>query len=126
MLRILSFTKTGIELNEKLCKKLNNDSCAGYAPKRILGRNEELDPLPENIPEWIQEYWGVDDFLFIGAAGIAVRMIAPSVKDKYTDSAVLVMDENYSIIVRTYGRSHSSGRADCRHYGSHSGDHDSY
>ena len=55
MLRILSFTKTGIELNEKLCKKLNNDSCAGYAPKRILDRNEELTYLPENIPEWIQE-----------------------------------------------------------------------
>ena len=77
MLRILSFTKTGTELNEKLCKKLNNDSCAGYAPKRILDRKEELTYLPENIPEWIQEYWGVDDFLFIGAAGIAVRMIAP-------------------------------------------------
>lgn len=75
MLRILSFTKTGIELNEKLCKKLNNDSCAGYAPKRILDRKEELTYLPENIPEWIQEYWGVDDFLFIGAAGIAVRMM---------------------------------------------------
>ena len=79
MLRILSFTKTGTELNEKLRKKLNNDSCAGYAPKRILDRKEELTYLPENIPEWIQEYWGVDDFLFIGAAGIAVRMIAPSV-----------------------------------------------
>lgn len=55
--------------------------------------------LPENIPEWIQEYWGVDDFLFIGAAGIAVRMIAPSVKDKYTDSAVLVMDEKAQHII---------------------------
>ena len=99
MLRILSFTKTGIELNEKLCKKLNNDSCAGYAPKRILDRKEKLTYLPENIPEWIQEYWGVDDFLFIGAAGIAVRMIAPSVKDKYTDSAVLVMDEKAQHII---------------------------
>ena len=99
MLRILSFTKTGTELNEKLRKKLNNDSCAGYAPKRILDRKEELTYLPENIPEWIQEYWGVDDFLFIGAAGIAVRMIAPSVKDKYTDSAVLVMDEKAQHII---------------------------
>ena len=59
----------------------------------------KLTYLPENIPEWIQEYWGVDDFLFIGAAGIAVRMIAPSVKDKYTDSAVLVMDEKAQHII---------------------------
>ena len=99
MLRILSFTKTGTELNEKLCKKLNNDFCEGYAPKRTLGRNEELTYLPENIPEWIQEHWSVDDFLFIGATGIAVRMIAPSVKDKYTDSAVLVMDEKAQHII---------------------------
>ncbi len=99
MLRILSFTKTGTELNEKLCKKLKNDFCAGYAPKRVLDRNEELNFLPQNIPEWIQAHWSEDDFLFIGAAGIAVRMIAPSVKDKYTDSAVLVMDEKAQHII---------------------------
>ena len=99
MLRILSFTKTGTELNKKICKKLDNDFCAGYAPERILNENEELAPLPENIPEWIQEHWSVDDFLFIGAAGIAVRMIAPNVKDKYTDSAVLVMDEKAQYII---------------------------
>lgn len=59
MLRILSFTKTGTELNKKIYKKLNDDFCTGYARKRILEENEELDPLPENIPEWIQEHWGV-------------------------------------------------------------------
>lgn len=99
MLRILSFTKTGTELNKKICKKLNNDFCAGYVSKRIWNENKELDPLPENIPDWIQERWGVDDFLFIGAAGVAVRMIVPSVKDKYTDSAVIVMDEKAQYII---------------------------
>ena len=37
--------------------------------------------------------------MFIGAAGIAVRYIAPWVKDKYTDSAVLVMDERGRYII---------------------------
>ena len=36
---------------------------------------------------------GETSFLFIGAVGIAVRYIAPYVKDKFTDSAVVVMDE---------------------------------
>ena len=99
MLRILSFTKKGTELNKKIYKKLNNDFCVGYAPKRVLKEDKGVFPLPENIPEWIQEHWGGDDFLFIGAAGIAVRMIASSVKDKYTDSAVLVMDEKAQYVI---------------------------
>lgn len=42
---------------------------------------------------------GKDTYLFIGAAGIAVRSIAPLVKDKFTDSPVLVMDEKGGYII---------------------------
>ena len=37
--------------------------------------------------------------LFIGACGIAVRAIAPFVRDKLSDSAVLVMDEQGRFII---------------------------
>lgn len=43
-----------------------------------------------NPKELIREGWGETSFLFIGAVGIAVRYIAPYVKDKFTDSAVVV------------------------------------
>ncbi len=43
--------------------------------------------------------WGEKALLFIGAAGIAVRMIAPHVKDKFTDSPVLVMDEQGDYVI---------------------------
>ncbi len=38
-------------------------------------------------------------YFFIGAAGIAVRWIAPFVKDKFTDSPVLVMDEKGKYVI---------------------------
>ena len=49
--------------------------------------------------DWVGEGWGKDTYLFIGAAGIAVRSIAPRVKDKFTDSPVLVMDEKGGYII---------------------------
>lgn len=96
MLLILSFTRTGTELNRKLQEKLCGLECIGYAPERMA---DGIMTLPEDPKEWIKERWGKDDFLFIGAAGIAVRMIAPSIKDKYTDSAVVVMDEMSRFVI---------------------------
>lgn len=44
--------------------------------------------------EWLSAYWDrAGEILFIGAAGIAVRLIAPLIQDKMKDPAVVVMDE---------------------------------
>lgn len=49
---------------------------------------------PESVMKWTAEVFNTSDaLLFIGAAGIAVRAIAPLVRSKTTDPAVLVMDE---------------------------------
>ena len=96
---ILSFTAAGTELNRRLCEKIRGafgpeeapGRCGGYAPEKYAGRG--ISPLPADKRALIGGSWGKAAFIFIGAAGIAVRYIAPWVKDKYTDSPVLVIDE---------------------------------
>ena len=89
---VLGFTGAGTALGRELCRKLkkNGYDCQGYAPGKYAGEN--VLPLPENRSELFGGQWGRAAFLFIGAAGIAVRWIVPWVKDKYTDSPVLVME----------------------------------
>ena len=81
IIRICYFTEKGKETCEKLLNK-RSDLVAVIRSKE------------ENLTEWTKEGFEKHlPILFIGACGIAVRTIAPYVKDKLEDSPVLVMDE---------------------------------
>lgn len=96
---LLSFTGTGTQLSRKLCERLRNCSgrCEAYAPEKYAG--DGVLPLPADRSALIGGQWGKAAFVFIGAAGIAVRCITPWVKDKYTDSPVLAVDEKGQYVI---------------------------
>jgi len=79
---IISFTQAGVSLSERIC-------CDSAVFIRDI-----------TLSDWVKAHFCSGNALvFIGAAGIAVRAIAPFVKDKKTDPAVLVIDEKGSFVI---------------------------
>ena len=98
-IRVISFTSEGHRRNDLLRETLEKAglSCAGYRKGTAPGGSMLCEVT--SMYDCVGEGWGKDTYLFIGAAGIAVRSIAPLVKDKFTDSPVLVMDEKGGYII---------------------------
>ncbi|MBC8569292.1 cobalt-precorrin 5A hydrolase [Zongyangia hominis] len=98
---VIAFTARGGKLALRLCKALEEQGhgCAGYI------KMKDLPPLPlrpVNAPcaQWAGERFGeCDALIFVGACGIAVRAVAPWVKDKARDPAVLVLDEGGKYVI---------------------------
>lgn len=92
--RIYSFTGTGSCLALNLAEKLKQEGyvCTGYTVARFA-EDKRLQRLNDGWKQEIGASWGEHALVFIGAAGIAIRAIAPFVKDKFTDPPVIVLDE---------------------------------
>ncbi|MCR4924312.1 MAG: precorrin-4 C(11)-methyltransferase [Lachnospiraceae bacterium] len=88
---IISFTKKGFELAFRLKNALSGAS----APLEVYEESLSEEAKPSlSRKEWINDrFYKREALIFIGATGIAVRMIADLMQSKTTDPAVLVMDE---------------------------------
>lgn len=102
---IISFTKGGSVVCGKLVKRFRElgENCGGYVQKRFLNELQELPGIcavEEPVGVWSGRMFAdADALIYIGAAGIAVRAIAPYLKDKMTDPAVLVIDEQGQFVI---------------------------
>lgn len=98
---IISFTKNGAWLCSKIHQKLKEDGIVStpYMLSKTF-QNKELLPVKTSLSVWTEEqFLECTAIIFIGATGIAVRAIAPYLKSKDKDPAIICIDEmgNYVI-----------------------------
>lgn len=95
---VIAFTGTGMLLAEKIGEILRkkNHEVRLYLKSRHAApaRGSRMQLVEEKLEDWAHRTIpGMDAVIFVGASGIAVRTMAPFVKSKKTDPAVLVLDE---------------------------------
>ncbi|MGN0336946.1 MAG: cobalt-precorrin 5A hydrolase [Lachnospiraceae bacterium] len=90
---VLAFSGQGIQTGEKIAVTVeaSGSRAEKRAPARLAPEGwESFSTLAEEMEKLILH---ADAFVFVGASGIAVRAIAPYVKSKLSDPAVVVVDE---------------------------------
>ena len=83
----IAFSEKGFALGRKIADAIGAEAVrSGHGP--------DGEGSPKDVHQWTAEHFNeADALIYVGAAGIAVRAIAPYVKDKTTDPAVVVIDE---------------------------------
>ena len=91
---ILAFSVCGATLAGRVSEALSEQGSdvKGYISKRHA-EGTRFEPFASVYEITARLFDSVDALLFIGACGIAVRAIAPLIKSKLTDPAVIVCDE---------------------------------
>ena len=93
-LAVFAYSRRGRDTAARIRTALGaaGDQCRCYAPEKYAGG--EFRPITPPAGQFTGPVFAwADAMVFVGAAGIAVRSIAPHVRDKRTDPAVLCVDE---------------------------------
>ncbi|MDO4890124.1 MAG: cobalamin biosynthesis protein [Coriobacteriaceae bacterium] len=94
----IAFTERGCHLAVRIARELGalpdraGWECSAHGPARFASETG-VQPY-DGLEAWTAaRFADADALVFVGAAGIAVRAIAPHVKDKFADPAVVSVDE---------------------------------
>ncbi|WP_075718350.1 cobalt-precorrin 5A hydrolase [Roseburia sp. 499] len=90
-IEIISFTEQGSLIVANIKKELES-----YGKVQVTNGKK----MERSLQEWCENaFLHAQLLIFVGATGIAVRAIAPFIKDKFTDPAVLVVDEKGKYVI---------------------------
>lgn len=92
---VFAYSRTGCAAARRVKNVLPEMEITCYT----MARFEEAGFLSLDKGVYAQCFTSMDALIFVGACGIAVREIAPYVRDKRTDPAVLCMDERETFVI---------------------------
>lgn len=98
-LAVFAFSRRGCETARRVLEAMEGD-CVGRAYTMEKYAGEGFIPIAPPLGKFTGPVFAwADAMVFVGACGIAVRAIAPYVRDKRTDPAVLVVDELGTFVI---------------------------
>lgn len=103
---MICFTERGAWICRRLFHKLKEtgEECEAIIPKRFLREEWKKEGLKEREEEFLSQWTGKmfaekRAMIFVSATGIAVRAIAPWIRDKMTDPPVVTVDEGAQFVI---------------------------
>ena len=97
---VIAFTRAGYRMGGRIAESLREE---GFQPQLAgMGRwtAGEGAKATASLEEWTSQRFADSSLLvFVGACGIAVRAVAPWLKDKWRDPAVLAADEQGRYVI---------------------------
>lgn len=91
---IFAFTGRGVETARRVREAVGGRI---VAPERFAGG--DVEAYAGRLPDYVESVFDRDALIFVSAAGIALRAVAPHVSDKRGDPAVLCLDERVQFVV---------------------------
>ncbi len=98
MINIFAYSDKGCLLSKKIAQHLSLDVSSCHSSGKFAN-NHGITPYQSVMEATTRLFNSSTAIIYIGACGIAVRAIAPHVKDKTSDPAVIVVDDMGGFVI---------------------------